>query len=319
MKILVTGAAGFIGFHVARHLLDRGDIVVGIDNFNSYYSPALKEDRNAILAAFKGYSCLRADLSDRPAMEEIFRSHRFDAVCHLGAQAGVRWSIDHPFDYIAANITGFLTILEGCRHTHIKKLVYASSSSVYGGNTQLPFSEKDRVDTPINLYAASKKADELMAHCYTHLYGIQTVGLRFFTVYGPWGRPDMAMWLFTEAIIKGKPIQIFNNGKMNRDFTYIDDIVQGVVAAIDSALLDQYEVFNLGNSRSEDLMQLIGIIEQYLGKKAIKQFLPIQPGDVPATYADIEHAQKKLGFNPKTTIFEGVPQFIDWYKNYFKI
>jgi UDP-glucuronate 4-epimerase len=252
-------------------------------------------------------------------MERFFKENLFDVVCHLGAQAGVRWSIEHPFDYVSANLTGFLNILEGCRHNGIKKCVYASSSSVYGGNKRLPFSENDRVDNPISLYAASKKANELMAHCYSHLYGIQTIGFRFFTVYGPWGRPDMAMWLFTEAILNNRPIQIFNNGKMQRDFTYINDVVQGVVAAIDSTSLNQYEVFNLGNHRSEDLMELIGVIEKCLGKEAVRQFLPLQPGDVSATYADIESAQKKLGFKPETTIFEGVPRFIEWYRNYFRV
>lgn len=319
MKILVTGSAGFIGFHVAKHLLERGDEVVGLDNFNPYYNVKLKEDRNSILEKHSTFKCIRGDISETPLMEKAFKDEKFDVVCHLAAQAGVRYSIDHPHDYVNSNILGFLNILEGCRHNKISRLVYASSSSVYGGNTNLPFSEKDNVDTPISLYAASKKSNELMAHCYTYLYGMQTIGLRFFTVYGPWGRPDMALWLFTEAILNDKPIKVFNNGDMQRDFTFIDDIVQGVVASLDRDGLDQYEVFNLGNNNSEDLMGLIGIIEESLGKKAEKEFLPMQPGDVKSTYADIEQAKIKLGFEPKTRITEGVPKFINWYREYFKI
>lgn len=319
MKILVTGSAGFIGFHVAKHLLERGDEVVGLDNFNPYYSVTIKEDRNRILEKYRGYTCIRADISEASLMRKLFADEKFDIVCHLAAQAGVRYSIDHPHDYVNSNMLGFLNILEGCRHNNISRLVYASSSSVYGGNTKLPFSEADNVDTPISLYAASKKSDELMAHCYTHLYGVQTVGLRFFTVYGPWGRPDMAMWLFTDAILNNRPIRVFNKGDMQRDFTYVDDIVRGVIASLDKDGLDQYEVFNLGNNNSEDLMGLIGIIEEVLGKEAEKELLPMQPGDVKATYADITQAKNKLGFEPKTKITKGVPEFIEWYKGYFSL
>ena len=319
MKILVTGSAGFIGFHVAKYLLEQGDEVAGLDNFNPYYDVALKEGRNKILQEYSAFKCVREDISDTSFMEKFFRDEQFDVVCHLAAQAGVRYSLDHPHTYVNANILGFLNILEGCRHNNIRRLVYASSSSVYGGNTKLPFSETDNVDTPVSLYAASKKSDELMAHCYTHLYGIQTIGLRFFTVYGPWGRPDMAMWLFTEAILNNKPIKVFNKGDMQRDFTYIDDIVQGVVASIDKDGLDQYEVFNLGNNNSEDLMALIAIIENSLGREAEKELLPMQPGDVKATYADIKQAKRKLGFEPKTKITEGVPEFIKWYREYFSV
>jgi UDP-glucuronate 4-epimerase len=319
MKILVTGSAGFIGFHVSKHLLEQGDIVVGIDNFNPYYDVKLKEDRNKELEKFDTFTCARMDLSDSSGIMDLFEQENFDVICNLAAQAGVRHSLTHPHDYINSNITGFLNILEACRHNNTKRLVYASSSSVYGGNTVLPFSVKDRVDTPVSLYAASKKSNELMAHCYSHLYGFQTIGLRFFTVYGPWGRPDMAMWLFTKAIIADKPIEVFNNGDMQRDFTYIDDIVQGVVAALKKDGLEQYEVFNIGNNNSEDLMNLIDIIEKSLGREAKKEFLPMQPGDVKATYAEIENTKKKLEFIPTTTIEEGVPKFIRWYKEYFGI
>ena len=316
MKYLVTGTAGFIGSHVAQILLKRGDEVVGLDNFNPYYSVKLKEDRNAILQKHGSFRVVRMALEDSPGMTELFRAERFDSVCHLAAQAGVRYSLENPRAYIDSNVSGFLNILEGCRHNHIQRLVYASSSSVYGGNTKLPFSESDSVDTPISLYAASKKANELMAHCYSHLYGTQTVGLRFFTVYGPWGRPDMAMWLFTKAILDGRPIQLFNNGDMERDFTYIDDIAAGVVASLDRDGLDRCEVFNLGNNRTERLLDMVGILETALGKKAQRQLLPMQPGDVPATYADIRRAQKKLGFAPSTAIKDGIPRFVSWYQEY---
>ena len=320
MKILITGTAGFIGFHVAQALLKRGDEVIGLDNFNSYYSVKLKEDRTSLLQQhFPKFYSIRADLHNKQAMENLFDTYTFDVVCNLAAQAGVRYSLTHPHTYVQSNIVGFLNILEACRHHGIPRLVYASSSSVYGGNEQLPFSEKDRVDTPISLYAASKKSNELMAHVYTHLFGLQTIGLRFFTVYGPWGRPDMALWLFTEAILNNKPIEVFNNGEMYRDFTYIDDIVSGVIACIEKPHLSQYEVFNLGNNNSENLMDMICCIEANLQKKAIKEFKPMQPGDVKATYADIEHAQKMLGFEPKTKIQEGIPKFIQWYREYFSI
>ncbi|MBD3347065.1 MAG: NAD-dependent epimerase/dehydratase family protein [Chitinivibrionales bacterium] len=316
MNILLTGTAGFIGFHVARKLLDRGDSVTGLDNFNPYYDVKIKEDRNAILEKYPGYRVIRCDLHDAEGMKKAFESGPYEVVCNLGAQAGVRYSLEHPHAYIDSNISGFLNVLEGCRHTGIKRLVYASSSSVYGGNTKLPFSEQDRVDTPVSLYAASKKANELMAHCYSHLYGFQTIGHRFFTVYGPWGRPDMAMWLFTKAILAGEPIKVFNKGDMQRDFTYIDDIVQGVVASLDAPDLAQCEVFNLGNNRSENLVDLITLIEKCLGCEAHKELLPMQMGDVKATYANIRHAKEMLGFEPTTPISEGVPKFIAWYKSY---
>ncbi len=319
MKILVTGSAGFIGFHVSLFLLKRGDTVTGLDNFNDYYDVKLKNDRNSELEKYSTYNCARLDLSDSSGVTDLFEKGKFDAVCNLAAQAGVRHSLTHPHDYITSNITGFLNILEACRYNGVKRLVYASSSSVYGGNTILPFSVKDRVDTPISLYAASKKSNELMAHCYAHLYGLQTIGLRFFTVYGPWGRPDMAMWLFTKAILNNEAINIFNNGDMQRDFTYIDDIVQGVVASLDNKELDQYEVFNIGNNNSEDLMDLIAILEKSLGKEAKKEYLPMQPGDVKATYADIENTRNKLGFKPSTKIEDGVPRFVNWYKEYFNV
>lgn len=317
MKYLVTGTAGFIGYHVATHLLERGDEVVGLDNFNAYYDPTIKEARNARLTAHPTFRVVRANLADTDAVNRLFaEEEEFDKVCNLAAQAGVRWSLDHPHDYMQANLVGYLNILEACRHHGKPRLVYASSSSVYGGNTRLPFSEADRVDTPVSLYAASKKANELMAHCYSHLYDMQTVGLRFFTVYGPWGRPDMAMWLFAKAILAGQPIQVFNNGDMQRDFTYVDDIVKGIVGALDSPGLDRYEVFNLGNHRSENLLDVIALLEKELGKKAQRELLPMQPGDVKATYADIDKARRKLGFEPITPVAQGVPRFIKWYREY---
>ncbi|OVE75983.1 hypothetical protein BVX97_02785 [bacterium E08(2017)] len=316
MKYLVTGSAGFIGFHVSKTLLDQGHTVVGIDNFNDYYDPSLKRDRNATLNDIPNYSCTEGEIADLDTISALFETHEFDAVCHLAAQAGVRYSLTNPHVYQKANLEAFLNILECCRHNDIERLVYASSSSVYGGNTKLPFSETDNVDTPISLYAATKKANELMAHTYSHLYGLQTVGLRFFTVYGPWGRPDMAMWLFTEAMLKGQPIKVFNHGDMRRDFTYVDDIVSGVIASMTVPGLDKYEVFNLGNHRSENLMDLINIIGSELDIKPEMEMLPMQPGDVPATYANTELANKKLGFDPKTPISEGVPQFINWYREY---
>jgi len=318
MKYLVTGSAGFIGFHVSKFLLERGDEIVGFDNFNPYYPVQIKEDRTKQLRQYGKYRLFRSDLCEANTVRGIFEAERFDKVCHLAAQAGVRYSIEHPDVYMQSNLVGFLNILEACRHTGTRRLVYASSSSVYGGNQKLPFSESDSVDRPISLYAATKKANELMAHTYTHLYGFQTVGLRFFTVYGPWGRPDMAMWLFTKAILAGKPIQIFNHGKMERDFTYVDDIVQGIVACLDRDGLDPYEVFNLGNHRSEKLSEMISILEKELGVEAKKEFLPMQPGDVPATYADIEQARKKLGFEPHTNINEGIRKFVAWYREYHK-
>ncbi len=316
MAILVTGAAGFIGFNVARALLEDGETVVGLDNFNHYYNPQIKRDRHAILEKFPEYRGFELDIADRDRLIDLFANHQFERVCHLAAQAGVRYSISHPFAYQKANLEGFMNILEACRQLRVSRLVYASSSSVYGGNRDLPFSEGDRVDTPISLYAATKKANELMAHCYSHLYGLPTVGLRFFTVYGPWGRPDMATWLFTEAILAGRPIKVFNHGRMERDFTYIDDIVGGVTAALHKKGLEPYEIFNLGNHRSEKLMDMIELLAGELGRKPEMTMLPMQPGDVPATYADIARAQAKLDFDPKTPIAEGIPRFVEWYRQY---
>ena len=319
MNILVTGTAGFIGFHLANKLLDLGHTVVGIDNFNDYYPVQLKRNRHALLEKRAGYIGVEADLCDYEQLTTLFQRQPFDRVCHLAAQAGVRYSLTHPFAYQKANLEGFLSILEACRHAKVPRLVYASSSSVYGGNTKLPFSESDPVDHPVSLYAATKKANELMAHTYTHLYGMQTVGLRFFTVYGPWGRPDMAMWLFTEAMIKGKSIPVFNHGKMQRDFTFVDDIIQGVVGSLFSDKLDPYEVFNIGNHRSENLLDMIGILGQSLGVTPKMEFLPLQPGDVPATYADISQIQQKCGYHPTTPISVGIPKFVEWYKGYKRL
>lgn len=319
MKILVTGTAGFIGMHVALSLLDDGHEVVGLDNFNSYYTVQLKRDRHARLASRKGYTGIEGDLCDAALIQKVFAEHRFDRVCNLAAQAGVRYSLTHPETYQKSNLEGFLNILEACRHHGTSRLVYASSSSVYGGNTKLPFSESDPVDRPISLYAATKKANELMAHTYTHLFKLQTVGLRFFTVYGPWGRPDMALWLFTKAMLQGKAIQVFNNGNMRRDFTYVDDIVQGIKASLFATTLNPYEVINLGNHNSEQLTDMIGVLADALGVKPQMEFLPMQPGDVEATYADIALAQAKLGFQPRTKITEGIPKFVAWYKEYHHV
>lgn len=316
MKILVTGAAGFIGYHTSRFLLERGDQVVGFDNFNPYYDVSLKELRNTLLEEYSEYRMYRGELADKKTMEELFSSEKFDVVCNLAAQAGVRHSLTHPHDYISSNIMGFLNILEGCRHEKVSRLVYASSSSVYGGNTKLPFSVDDRVDNPVSLYAASKKSNELMAHSYSHLYDFQTIGHRFFTVYGPLGRPDMMMWLFADAILKDMPVKLFNNGDMQRDFTYIDDIVSGLVASMDVDGLDRCEVFNLGNNNTENLMDVVAELEKNLGKEAIKEHLPMQMGDVKATFADIEASRQKLGFDPKTSMKDGVVEFIKWFKEY---
>ncbi len=310
--IVVTGSAGFIGFSLCLNLLEEGHKVVGIDNFNDYYSVPLKEARAAILRNYPAYEEKRLDLCDTESLSATLEDYEIRVFCHLAAQAGVRYSIINPMAYERSNLAAFLNVLETVRHRGIKRLVYASSSSVYGGNTKTPFSENDPVDNPVSLYAATKKANELMAHSYTHLYGCHTVGLRFFTVYGPWGRPDMAMWLFSAAIKAGKPIKVFNHGNMKRDFTYIDDIVHGLKGALFSDGLDKYEIFNLGNHRSENLMEMIAIIEDQLGIKAKKKLLPMQPGDVPESYADIELASRKLGFQPKTTIKEGIPKFIQW-------
>jgi UDP-glucuronate 4-epimerase len=316
MKILVTGTAGFIGSHLAHSLLDDGHEVVGFDNFNDYYGVQLKLDRHALLEKRKGYTGIKGDLTNYELLTENFGRHEPQLVCHLAAQAGVRYSITHPFAYQKANLEGHLNILEACRHAKIQRLVYASSSSVYGGNKKVPFSESDSVDSPISLYAATKKADELMSHTYTHLYGLQTVGLRFFTVYGPWGRPDMAMWMFTKAMLAGKPIQVFNHGDMKRDFTYIDNIIFGIKASLFTEELDPYEIFNLGNNNPENLMDMIHLLAGTLGVQPKMEMLPMQPGDVPATYADISRAQKKLGYAPHMPIAEGIPKFVQWYKAY---
>jgi UDP-glucuronate 4-epimerase len=315
----VTGSAGFIGFHVAQALLDQGARVVGLDNFNDYYSPALKHDRDRELHRRANFVSVTADLADLPALEALFAAHQPQKICHLAAQAGVRYSLVNPFAYQKSNLEGFLNLLEMAKRSQVERLVYASSSSVYAGLTEMPFTETQRVDTPISLYAATKKANELMAHAYSHLFGLQTVGLRFFTVYGPWGRPDMAMWLFAAAMLQGKPIQVFNYGKMQRDFTYIDDIVQGVVAALMAPGLDRYEIINLGNHRAEELTKVIGLLQRELKVTAEQKLLPIQPGDVPATYADITRARTKLGFEPTTPIDIGIPRFIQWYLDYHRL
>ena len=315
----MTGSAGFIGYHVARTLLDHGARVVGLDNFNDYYSPALKHDRDRELRRYPNFVGVAADLADLPALEALFSAHRPQKICHLAAQAGVRYSLVNPFAYQKSNLEGFLNLLELAKRFPPERLVYASSSSVYAGLTEMPFTETQRVDTPISLYAATKKANELMAHAYSHLFGLPTVGLRFFTVYGPWGRPDMAMWLFTEAMLKGQPIKVFNYGKMQRDFTYIDDIVQGVVGALMAPDLDVYEIINLGNHRAEELLKVIGLLESELKLTAEQELLPIQPGDVPATYADIDRARAKLGFEPLTPIEVGIPRFVQWYFDYHRL
>lgn len=316
MKILVTGSAGFIGSYVAHSLLNNGHEVVGLDNFNDYYPVALKEARHARLEARIGYTGVRGDLKDHELLQSIFSQHGFDRVCHLAAQAGVRYSLENPFAYEESNLAGHLNILECCRHHHIARLVYASSSSVYGGNEKIPFSERDPVDHPVSLYAATKKANELMTHAYTHLYGFQSIGLRFFTVYGPEGRPDMAYWLFTEAMLKGRPIKVFNHGDMKRDFTYIDDIVQGVNAALFADGLDPYEIFNLGNNQPESLMDMIHYLAEALGIEPQMEMLPMQPGDVPVTYADIDKAKAKLGYRPAIDLREGLGRFVKWFQEW---
>ncbi|MBS1189111.1 MAG: NAD-dependent epimerase/dehydratase:Short-chain dehydrogenase/reductase SDR:3-beta hydroxysteroid [Rhodocyclaceae bacterium] len=335
MKILVTGAAGFIGMTTALRLLARGDEVVGLDNLNDYYEVSLKEDRLKRLTAHPGFRFVKMDIADRPGMEKLFAAEKFDGVINLAAQAGVRYSLKNPHSYVDSNVVGFVNILEGCRHNGVKHLVYASSSSVYGGNTKMPFSEHDSVDHPVSLYAATKKANELMAHTYSHLYGLPTTGLRFFTVYGPWGRPDMALFLFTKAILEGRPIDVFNHGKMQRDFTYIDDIVEGVVRVLDRVaepnpayVADRpdpatsnvpYRVFNIGNHNSVALLDYIGAVESALGMKAEKRLLPMQDGDVPATYADTAALADWVGFAPSTAIEDGVGRFIAWYRDYYKV
>lgn len=322
MKILVTGAAGFIGFHSSLRFLGSGHEVVGIDNLNDYYDVRLKHARLSQLEGLPGFTFLRQDLADRDGMAELFRKHAFDVVLHLGAQAGVRYSLENPFVYVDSNLTGTLTVLEGCRHYGVKHLVYASSSSVYGANTKQPFSVEDRTDSPVSLYAATKKADEMMCHAYAHLYRFPITGLRFFTVYGPWGRPDMAYFKFADAIMAGKPIDIYNNGDMKRDFTYIDDIVDGIVSAIarEASTPDDtvpHRVYNLGNNQPEELMDMVAILERALGHIANKNFLPMQAGDVHATYADIADTKRDLGFEPMTDLSTGLSRFATWYRTFY--
>ncbi len=332
MTILVTGVAGFIGMHVASLLLERGDKVIGLDNLNSYYDPKLKQDRLDQLKNNPNFSFSKIDINESNQLDDIFKKNDFTSVIHLAAQAGVRYSLENPRAYIDSNIVGFLNILESCKNHHIKHLVYASSSSVYGGNTKMPFSEKDRVDNPVSLYAATKRSNELMAHTYSHLYNLPSTGLRFFTVYGPWGRPDMALFLFTKAIIERKPINLFNNGEMLRDFTYISDIVEGIIRVLDKVpqcnkdILDSsinstknapYKIFNIGNSKPVSLMKYVEAIEDALQLKAIKNFLPMQMGDVVATSSDVSELNSWVDFKPDTEVKDGVAKFVDWYKNYY--
>ncbi|WP_072392328.1 NAD-dependent epimerase [Hyphomicrobium sp. CS1GBMeth3] len=335
MKVLVTGAAGFIGAATAQALLSRGDTVVGLDNLNAYYDVSLKRARLALLEGQPNFQFIKCDLKDRADMEEVFAVHKPERVVHLAAQAGVRYGLENPHSYVDSNLTGFLHILEGCRQHDIAHLVYASSSSVYGGNTNMPFSVHDNVDHPLSLYAATKKANELLAHSYSHLYGLPTTGLRFFTVYGPWGRPDMSLFLFTRRILAGEPIEVFNYGQHARDFTYIDDIVEGVVRTLDRIAQPDpawsgddpdpgtsnapYRLYNIGNNRPVELMDLIATLETALGRKAEKVMAPLQPGDVPRTCADIDALVADIGFQPKTPIEDGVQRFVAWYKGYYGI
>jgi UDP-glucuronate 4-epimerase len=332
-RVIITGAAGFIGFHLSMRLLKNGCHVTGIDNLNSYYDVKLKEARLEKLTSFENFSFYKMDISDKKSLEAIFNNTKYDVVVNLAAQAGVRYSIKNPHAYVDSNIVGFVNLLEACRHNDVKHLVFASSSSVYGANTKMPFSVHNNVDHPVSLYAATKKANELMAHAYSHLYGMACTGLRFFTVYGPWGRPDMALFLFTKAILEEKPIKIFNHGRMQRDFTYIDDITEGVVRIMarlpepdptwngdnpdPGTSYARYKIYNIGNNNPVELMEFIGVIEKVLGKKAKKEFLDLQPGDVPATYADIDDLIKDVGFKPETTIETGIKQFILWYNDYY--
>lgn len=320
-KYLVTGAAGFIGMHTAKRLLEEGHQVMGLDNLNDYYEPELKQHRLAQLTSFKNFTFVALDLANREGMAELFKAEQFERVIHLAAQAGVRYSIENPFAYIDSNLVGMMTVLEGCRHNKVEHLVYASSSSVYGMNDKIPFSETDQVDNPVSLYAATKKSNELMAHSYSKLYKIPTTGLRFFTVYGPAGRPDMAPWLFTEAILKGEPIKVFNQGKMLRDFTYIDDIVEGVIRIADKPPEQAipYQIFNIGNNEPIQLARFIQAIETACGKKAKKIMLPMQPGDVERTYADTSRLEASVGYKPQTEIEAGITKFVDWYKEYRRI
>jgi UDP-glucuronate 4-epimerase len=335
VKILVTGAAGFIGFHLSRRLLERGVEVVGLDNLNHYYDVALKQARLVLLEECAGFRFVKMDLADREGMSGLFREERFDAVVNLAAQAGVRYSLVNPYAYTESNISGFLNILEGCRHNGVGHLVYASSSSVYGANTSMPFSVHQNVDHPVSLYAATKKANELMAHTYSSLYGIPATGLRFFTVYGPWGRPDMALFLFTKAILEGRPIDVFNYGKMQRDFTFVDDIVEGVCLVLDQVPAPNpawsgdspdpgtsrapYRLYNIGNNNPVDLLRFIEVLEGALGREAIKNLLPLQAGDVPATYADIDDLTRDVGFRPATSLEDGIGRFVAWYRSYYRV
>lgn len=334
-KILVTGAAGFIGFHVSQRLLQAGHDVVGLDNLNSYYDPKLKEARLAILKNDPRFTFAKIDLTDRAGVRALFEQSRFPAVVHLAAQAGVRYSIQNPHAYVDANLEGFVNVLEGCRHNDCKHLLFASSSSVYGANTKLPFSVHDNVDHPISLYAASKKANELIAHSYSHLYRLPTTGLRFFTVYGPWGRPDMAMFLFAKALLAGEPIKLFNHGDMRRDFTYIDDVTEAIGRLIDhvpaanpawsgdkpdpASSAAPWRIYNIGNNRPENLMEVVGLLEQEFGRTAKKEMLPMQPGDVYATYADVDDLMREVGFQPATSIKDGIARFAAWYRDYHKL
>ncbi|HUY83234.1 MAG TPA: NAD-dependent epimerase [Steroidobacteraceae bacterium] len=335
MKLLVTGAAGFIGYHTARALLERGDSVVGIDNLNAYYDPALKSARLERLAPYPRFRFEKIDVADRTALAALFAREPIERVVHLAAQAGVRYSIENPHSYVDSNLVGFVNLLEGCRAGGVEHLVYASTSSVYGANTRLPFAESQGTNHPLSLYAATKKANELMAHCYASLHGLPSTGLRFFTVYGPWGRPDMALFLFTRSILAGHPIQVFNRGRHRRDFTYIDDIVRGVLAAVDRiATADPdwdseqpdpatsrapYRIYNLGNRQPVELMRYIEVLEECLGRKAQKEFLPLQPGDVPETASDLTRIERDLDFRPQTPIEVGVRRFVDWYLEHYRL
>jgi UDP-glucuronate 4-epimerase len=324
-QVLVTGAAGFIGFHLSQRLLARGDSVVGVDNLNDYYDVALKQGRLAILEDDPNFKFYRFDLSDREAMTRLFAEHPFDVVVNLAAQAGVRYSLKNPYAYVDSNIMGFMNVLEGCRHHPVKHLVFASSSSVYGVNKKIPFAVADRVDAPISLYAATKKANELMAHSYSHLYAIPTTGLRFFTVYGPWGRPDMAYFKFADAIARDRPIDVYNQGQMKRDFTYIDDVIEGVTRVMAKCPAPQgesharYKVYNLGNHQPVELLHFIETLERCLGKTAQKTMLPMQPGDVPITYADVDELMADVGFRPNTPLEVGLERFVAWYRSYYKM
>jgi UDP-glucuronate 4-epimerase len=326
-NLLVTGVAGFVGFHLCQRLLDRRDTIIGIDNLNNYYDVSLKQARLEQLKNRSGFSFKKLDLADREGINQLFAQGNFEQVAHLAAQAGVRYSLKNPYAYVDSNLVGFLNILEGCRHSQIQHLVYASSSSVYGANKKIPFSVEDNVDYPISLYAATKKSNELIAHSYSHLYQIPMTGLRFFTIYGPWGRPDMAMFIFTKAILEEKPIDVFNYGKMQRDFTYIDDIVEGVIRTLDRIPQSgenpqtnaPYKLYNIGNNQPIELLHLIEVLETALGKPAIKNFMPIQPGDVPITYADVDALIQDIDFQPNTSIEVGVQNFVEWYRSYYQV